>query len=80
MGHYDMGQAPIGPTQLNQLIEAKASEIVDTKMREILSEFSQEFSGSKKEPLKEGQVIGEKVKAQSGKYYKDVLKINGKDI
>jgi hypothetical protein len=71
-------EAPIGPTQLNQLIESKASQIVEAKMKEMLSEFSHEFSANKKTELKQGQVLGEKVKARSGNYYKDVLKIDGK--
>lgn len=69
----------VGPTQINQMIEQKASEIVDIKMREILSEFSQEFNSFNKKPLlKEGQLLAEKVKAKSGKFYKDLVKIGGK--
>lgn len=80
MGYQQQDPTTImGPTQISQLIETKVNEIVGQRMREVLSEFSQEFSTNQKPKAAPGQILAEKVKdAKSGKYYKNVVKIDGK--
>jgi len=70
-----MNATPMGPTQITQLIESKVSEIVDSRMKAVLSELSQGDTSRKTNP---NQIIGERVKSESGKYYKNAIKIDGK--
>lgn len=67
-------------SQINHLIEQKATKIVENKMREILSEFSENFNTQNKTPkLSQGQLLAERVMdSRNGKYYKDIVKINNK--
>lgn len=65
----------LGPTQINQMIEERASKIVEKKMNEFMEYFNNQQQKNEK---KGNELTYKRVRDKNGNLLKNVIQINGK--